>query len=126
MVSLLQSIYSKLNEVHSRVYFELVPEKDPKTQLPPELPYILYKFPNSNRAEYREDFTLEIDIWDNKADTTELETITDNIDKKLNRLQILDENFHVSIYRINRLMVPDTDPSIHRRQLRYNVKTYFR
>lgn len=119
MVSLFQSIYSKLNEVHSRVYFELAPQNA-------EFPYIVYKFPNSNRDEHREDFTLEIDIWDNKADTTELETITDNIDKKLNRLQILDENFHVSIYRINRLMVPDTDPSIHRRQLRYNVKTYFR
>lgn len=109
---------SKLEEVHENCHLEQAPEGT-------AYPYITYNLPNSNEQEFREDFILEVNIWDKSSDTTALETLTDNVDKKINRLKYIDENMQVSFYRINRMMIPDPDPNIRRRELRYQVKTYF-
>ena len=119
MISLLTYIYNQLKLVHSNVYFEQAPENA-------TFPYIVFKLPNSTENEAREDFILEVDIWDNNSDTTTLETLTNNIDTQLNRTHHTETNVVCSIYRINRLMIPDPDPNIRRRQLRYQVQTYFR
>jgi hypothetical protein len=68
-------------------------------------------------------------VWDNKGDMyTEIETIADNIDKQLNKKNINNEEFYLSIYRNTpyRLMLDDPSPDIQRRQLRYIVKVYYK
>ncbi|WP_424765695.1 hypothetical protein [Paenibacillus sp. sgz302251] len=118
MINLLQYIFDTLKAIHPKVFLETVPNGS-------VFPYITYSLPTSGGSEYREDFILEIDIWDNKPlDTTELETITNNIDKAMNRTYEINDEFQCSIYRINRLMLPDQDVNIRRRQLRYQVKYY--
>jgi hypothetical protein len=81
--------------------------------------------PTSTETENRDDIILEIDIWDNMADTTRLETLTTTIDNSIHRSKYIDSNLQVSFYKINRLQIPDSDETIHRRQLRYQCKTYF-
>lgn len=120
MINLLQHIYGKLSSVHPSTYLEKAPKGT-------SFPYVTFNMPTSIEDDYREDFILEIDIWDNKPnDTTMLETITTNIDTELNRKYENNSIFQCSIYRINRLMIPDPNESIRRRQLRYQVKTYYK
>jgi hypothetical protein len=120
MMNLLQVLFTKLSEIQKPVYFELAPSNA-------VFPYIVYKLPNSTNVESdRQDYVLQVDVWDNKSDTTALETLTNDIDKKLNKMEHLDFTQFIKIERENRLMVPDTDPEIRRRQLRYTVKQYER
>lgn len=120
MNNLLEYIFTKLSETQKPVYFEIAPQKA-------SLPYIVFKLPNSVTVESdRMDYVLQIDLWDNKADTSALETLTSDIDKSLYRLQYMDATQFIKFERESRLMIPDPDPTIKRRQLRYTVKHYER
>ena len=121
MMDLLTFIYDQIQSVYAKTYFEKAPQST-------EYPYVVYHMPNTSEVEVREDTVLEVDVWTNTGDMVELETITDNIDKKLNRLSNLDANFQCKIYRDNpyKLNIPDEDPIINRRRLRYNIKLYRR
>ena len=118
MIELLKMITTTLRTAHERVYKEIAPQDA-------TFPYVVYRLPTSNDTEGREDFILEIDIWDNNTNTTALETLTESIDRKLNRFKYVDSKLSACSYRINRMMIPDPDTSIKRRQLRYEIKTYF-
>lgn len=124
MINLLEYIYSNIKTVCT-VYQEKVPPLDPITQKKTEYPYAVFKMANSTENNHRDDVIIEIDIWDNISDTTRLETLTSDIDKRFHRQKYIDSKMQVSFYRENRLQVPDPDETIRRRQLRYVCKTYF-
>lgn len=93
-------------------------------------PYVSIKFPNSlPNNSFSDTNLLEVDIWDDKdTDINEIEGITDLIHKELNRLQINNEIFNISINRNNpyRLELADEMIGIQRRELRYTVKVYYK
>ena len=120
MKNLLTLIYSQLRTVADRVHIENAP-----SGITVVYPYVTYRIPTSIDDYQKQDFIVEIDIWDNKADNTAIEKLTDDIDAIFHRLQHYQEGvLQVSVYRINRMMIPDPDPKIRRRQLRYQAKTY--
>ena len=119
MVPLMQYVVQQLKTVHNRVYLEQAPDD-------PVFPYVVYQMPTSNEMENREDFSIEVNIWGNSLDTLEIEQLTSNIDRRLNRLSHYDNGFQTILYRINRMMIPDPEPSIRRRQLRYQAQTYMK
>ena len=117
MKDIIQFVQAKLEEVHNRVYLEQPP-------LAAQYPYITYAFPDSTQKEFREDFVLEVKLWDNQEDTTILENLTQAVDEKLNRLKHLDLSFQISLYRLKSYMVPDPGENIRCRGLKYQIKTY--
>ena len=117
MINLLNTIYNKISEAHSRVFFNFVPEKDPTTQKEVKFPYIVFKLPSSIVYENTEQFILEVSIWDKSSDETGVETLAEEVNKKLNRWDFLDDNFLFRVRKTNRLTVPDPDPQIKRRDL---------
>lgn len=124
MEDLLKVIYQKLYAVTTATYFYKAPAEA-------VFPYVVYKVPTSDDTDgcpngSREDFILEVDIWDNIADTTRLESLTTSIDNALQRVHVNNANVAVSFYRINRLMIPDPDETINRRQLRYRLPTWIK
>ncbi|CAM3729811.1 hypothetical protein [Mesobacillus zeae] len=127
MMNLLKYLFTLLSQAQKPVYFEQAPEKDSITLAPPKFPYIVFKLPDSLNVENdRQDYSLIIDIWDNRTDTTALENLTSQVDKLLYRLRVTDMNQFLMFERENRLMIPDEDTSIKRRQLQYTVKQYER
>lgn len=119
-MNLLKYLYTVLSQAQKPVYFEQAPQGA-------SYPYIVYKLPNTvNVQADRQDYSLVIDIWDNKSDTTALETLTSDVDKLLYRLRVTDENQFLMFERENRLMIPDESADIKRRQLQYTVKQYER
>ena len=125
MIALMEFITDQLREVLpstppelGRIGLELtIPE-------PPVWPRITYWIPNSNLEENREDFILEVDIWDHGPDTIDLETKTQAVLAKLNRRIIANDDLITRIYALNRLMLDDPDAEIRRRQVRFLCKTY--
>jgi hypothetical protein len=76
--------------------------------------------------EYSNNNLIYIDIWSNQHGITEVETLTDDIYNKLNKLKIMKDDMYLQIFRNNpcRLNLNDSDVNIKRRQLRFLVKTY--
>lgn len=123
MIDLQRFIVSELKKIHPRIYLESAPQGA-------TFPYVVYALPTSDENERREDFILEINIWDKPVDgsTVSLQTLSDQIDQELNRLVFIDHvnDWLARFYRINRLMIPDPDSTIRRRQLRYEIRSYRR
>ncbi|MCR6096854.1 hypothetical protein HXA31_20425 [Salipaludibacillus agaradhaerens] len=118
MNNLLVYLYETLSNVHTNTHLEIAKDDAP-------YPYIVFNLPTSTDAErQRQDFILEVDIWDQTTDTRALETLTDDIDKTIKKVRYVDDNQLLIFTRINRLMISDPDPMIRRRQLRYEIKRY--
>lgn len=117
MVNFITSIRTFLLTKHASVYFQKAPASA-------EFPYLVFDLPTSFNNAPSEDFLLEIDAWDNNQDTTILENIIDSIDEELNNKIISFDKYKAIFRRENRLTLPDEDPTLNRRQLRYTVRVY--
>lgn len=124
MLDLYTLIYSIINPI-CPCFADHYPEDDKKV-----FPYAEIKFPSAlPNNTFSDNNLLEVDIWDDKgADIREIETITDNIHKALNRTQYNDMAMNVSINRNtpHRLALPDPIIHIQRRELRYVATVYYK
>ena len=119
MINLRKQLNIILKSLHPRIYYQLAPETA-------VFPYIVYNLPNSFSNESQDIFNLDIDIWDNKADTSEIEGLNSLVWKELNKYQYIDENIQFSSHRMNRLNVEDDDKRIKRRKLIFQLRFYNR
>lgn len=121
MIELRKQIQAILKTIHPTIYsknsIDIV-----------DFPYIVYSTPNSFFIEDQEVFNLDIDIWDmpEDGDTTIIETLSNEVWNKLNKLKYIDENIQFSIYRMNRMNVENEDKRIERRKLIFSLKFYDR
>lgn len=121
MIELREQIQSILKTIHPTIYsknsIDIV-----------DFPYIVYSTPNSFFIGDQEVFNLDIDIWDmpEDGDTTIIETLSNEVWNKLNKLKYIDENIQFSIYRMNRMNVENEDKRIERRKLIFSLKYYDR
>lgn len=118
MVNLLQHIYTILSAV-TPLYYEKAPEGTP-------MPYATYTLGLSGDVYDREDIPLVVDLWDNKPDTTALDTLGQTVKDTLNNHTYTDANFGVTVYLTGRFNVPDPEPTIRHRQLTFNLATYIK
>lgn len=117
VVELRKQIRSFLKSVHPRVFFEIAPDDA-------LYPYLVFDLPNSIDDGSMERFMLDVDGWDNSADTTALETLMENLDNVLHRKTVMMGNISATIYRENRLTLPDDDKRIRRRKYVYQIRTH--
>lgn len=119
MIKLRTELNKILKSIHPRVYYM----KASDTAI---FPYIVYDLPQSYFEDNLEVFNLDIDIWDNNVDTTELENLAQSIWNALNKYYHIDENIQFAIYRESRHTLEDDDPRIRRRTLIFNIRYYDR
>lgn len=119
MIELRKQLNKILKTIHPRVYYMKATDK--KT-----FPYIVYDLPQSYSDGEQEIFNLDIDVWDNNQDTTELETLSRIIWNELDRYHFIDEDMQFSIYRQGRFTIDDDDPRIKRRTLTFNIRYFNR
>jgi hypothetical protein len=121
MSELIRDIYQALAQSNIDVYRRKAPSDA-------QYPYAVFKLPTTTSYSDREDYILEVDIWDNENAWTQVEDIeriteiTSNIDKAISKLQILNDTHLLIFQKINQLEIPDPDDSIRRNQLRYVIK----
>lgn len=129
MIELFKFIYQKLDTLSGKkVYQEKVPEDEA-----PDFPYLVFNFSIPDRNVEQALGFLEIDFWSSNDDLETLENLVSAVDGNssrdnptgLDELRFFGNGFQAVFYRIFRGNIPDPDPKIRRRQLRYLVKVRF-
>lgn len=128
MLNLYDYIIEEINPI-CECYSDEYPQDKESAEGKKVYPYCTISFPFAiTNNEYSNNNLAYIDIWSNQHSITEVETLTDAIYKKLNKLKIMKDDMYLQIFRNNpcRLNLNDSDPDINlkRRQLRFLVKTY--
>ena len=77
-------------------------------------------FPNS----LRDDFELEVDIWDRAKDWKAVEEIADQIEKLFNDANLPQPSIYPTFFRENRYNLDDPDKNLQHIQLRFLVQLY--
>lgn len=85
-------------------------------------PYIVYKFTDMIKQGHVQVFNLDVDIWDNKQITTELENLTMKIWKALDEIFYKDEDMSFSLFASNWLNDNDEDTRLKRRKLIFELR----
>lgn len=120
MIHLRTSLTTLLKSVHPNVNFEQAPKDQ-------TFPYIVFNFLPSFQNEDQEVVVMDVDVWDNKSDTTEIETLANTIWRALNKYHYIDENIQFTIYKSTRFPeLEDNNPLIKRRKLTFEVKYFDR
>lgn len=117
-VELRKVIVSLLEQVTPNVSFD---KADKKTQFP----YSVYSMNNVDLSSYpRDDISVTVDIWGKDIDSIRIETLTDKLEKILNRNNHPTDKILPTFYLVGRNSLEDEDPLIQRRQLKFIVKNY--
>lgn len=77
-------------------------------------------FPNS----LRDDFELEVDIWDRAKDWKAIEEIADQIEALFNDANLPQPPIYPTFFRENRYSLDDPDKNLQHIQLRFLVQLY--
>ncbi len=118
-VELRKVIVSLLKQVTPNVFFDKVEEENP------EFPYSVYSMNNVDLSSYpRDDISVTVDIWDRNYDSIRVETLTDKLEKVLNRNNHPTDKILPTFYLVGRNSLEDEDSLIQRRQLKFIVKNY--
>ena len=77
-------------------------------------------FPNS----LRDDFELEVDLWDRANDWKGIEEIADQIEALFNDANLPQPSIYPTFFRENRYNLDDPDKNLQHIQLRFLVQLY--
>lgn len=119
MIELRTQLNTLLRTLHAKVYFQHAPDTA-------EFPFVTYDLPTSNPNEEQEIFILDVDVWDDAANTTALETLASSIWNTLRKYRYIDADIQFTIHRDTRLAIIDDDPRIKRRRLVFQVRYFDR
>lgn len=118
--SLKKLIYNMLLELGCDTYFEIASKNA-------TFPYVVYDLQSVgfNSGSDRNDVILEVNLYDNKDNSSGIDDIADRIEKLFNCtnkpvLGIIYPTFHVE----NRMNLSDPDRLIRRRLLRIAIQNY--
>lgn len=73
---------------------------------------------------HRDDFELEVDIWDRALDPKAAEEIADQIEAKLNNANLPQDKILPTFFREGRYNLDDPDKNLQHIQLRFTVQLY--
>lgn len=118
-IELRKVVTKLLKEVNNQVYYESATDEA-------IYPYIVYNFDTVNLDNYpRDDIFLTIDVWDQGENSTEIETLADNIESALNMENKPSDKVLPTFYLDDRRSISDEDETIRRRQLKFTIQNYY-
>ena len=114
MINIRKLIHSYLKTIHPRVYFLKAPAKT-------TFPYIVYSFNVSDTGEWYKLITLDIDGWDNKDDTTQLETLMEQVNT-LNKKVLSNDSMSMTFFLDRQIPLTDEENDISRHKYIYQAR----
>lgn len=113
-------IQTKLKTLATNVYFE---EADDNALYP----HIVFAFRTIDLGDLaRQDYILEVDIWDKGTSTTQVDELSDRVEDLLQAKNLPQTNILPTFYKIDRKSVKDEDKSIKHRLVRFQIQNYTR
>jgi hypothetical protein len=75
---------------------------------------------------WRQDYMLDVDVWDKSQNTTTIEALCDNIEKLLHMENLPQTGILPTFYLVDRKSIPDEDKAIKHRLVRFQIQNYVR
>ena len=113
-------IQTKLKTLTTNVFFEQATDNA-------IYPHIVFSFREINLNDLsRQDYTLDIDVWDKGTSTTAIDNLADSVEDLFHTENLPQVNVLPTFYKIDRKSVDDPDKSIKHRLVRFQIQNYVR
>ena len=113
-------VQTKLKTLTTNVYHELA-DKDAV------YPHIVFTFRRIDLQDLsRQDYILEVDVWDREKDTTRVDNLADSVENLLQAQNLPQEHILPTFYLIDRRNILDEDKNIKHRQIQFQIQNYER
>lgn len=90
-------------------------------------PHIVFAFKEVNLGDIsRQDYILEIDVWDKGTLTTTVDDLADSVEDLFHTENLPQENILPTFYKIDRKAILDPDKTIKHRIIRFQIQNYVR
>lgn len=117
---LIELIKTKLSTVASNVYYEVADEDA-------LYPHVVFSFQQINLGDLsRQDYELDVDVWDKSEETETVENLCDSIEHLLHGANLPQKNILPTFYLIDRRILFDEDKEIRHRVVRFQIQNYER
>lgn len=117
---LIELIKTKLSTIASNVYYEVADEDA-------LYPHVVFSFQQINLGDLsRQDYELDVDVWDKGEETETVENLCDSIEHLLHGANIPQKNILPTFYLIDRRILFDEDKEIRHRVVRFQIQNYER
>ena len=117
---LIELIKTKLSTVASNVYYEVADEDA-------LYPHVVFSFQQINLGDLsRQDYELDVDVWDKGEETETVENLCDSIEYLLHGANLPQKNILPTFYLIDRRILFDEDKEIRHRVVRFQIQNYER
>lgn len=87
-------------------------------------PYKAYTLKSVSFLEDRDDFSLEVDIWDRSPDQKRIEELADDVEKLFTNANLPQDTILPTFFRENRHNLDDPDKTLQHIQLLFSVQLY--
>ena len=113
-------VQTKLKTLTTDVYFEQAIDNA-------LYPHIVFSLREVNLNDlHRQDYILEVDVWDKENDTTAVDALADNVEDLLHMQNLPQTNILPTFYKIDRKSIVDSDKKIKHRLVRFQIQNYVR
>jgi hypothetical protein len=113
-------IMTQLKTLTSNVYYEIAADNA-------LYPHIVFSFKMINLGDlWRQDYTLDVDVWDKGQNTTRIDSLCDDIERLLHMQNLPQTGILPTFYLIDRRSILDEDKSIKHRLVRFQIQNYER
>ena len=113
-------VQSKLKTLTANVYYEIANEKK-------MFPHIVFNFRRIDLGDlWRQDYILEIDIWDKQDSSLRVDDLADQVENLLQAENLPQNNVLPTFYLIDRQDVPDENKEIKHRRVQFQIQNYER
>lgn len=113
-------IQTKLKTLTTNVFFEQATDNA-------LYPHIVFDFRTIDLGDLaRQDYILEVDVWDKGTSTTKVDELSDKVEDLLQAKNLPQTNILPTFYKIDRRSIIDTDKSIKHRLIKFQIQNYER
>lgn len=113
-------VQTKLKTLTTNVYHEIADENA-------VYPHIVFTFRRIDLQDLsRQDYILEIDVWDKGSGTTTVDDLADSVENLLQGKNLPQNHVLPTFYLIDRRNILDEDKAIRHRQIQFQIQNYER
>ncbi|MBZ4223071.1 hypothetical protein LAE98_13460 [Bacillus wiedmannii] len=112
-------LHSELKQIHRETYYEIA-----KTTA--VMPYLVYTVNDDKEPWGRKNIMLTVDIYGTSAHIAKIDQLITNLENNLHRKRLSSAEFGAAISYLSSQKVPDPDPNIRRKEVRFILRTYFK
>lgn len=113
-------VQTKLKTLTSKVYYEVASSKS-------IYPHVVFSFDRIDLGDLaRQDYILNIDVWDKQQDTEPIDSLCDNIENLLQAQNLPQDHVLPTFYLMDRNRVFDEDVLIKHLVIRFQIQNYER